>query len=231
MDLDVFISYAKEDKTTSDTICLNLENIGIQCWIAPRNIAPGEKYAPAIVHAIDTAKIVVVVFSHYSEQSAHVRTEIERAFNQGKTIIPFRIENIEPSDEIQYFIGSRQWLDAFSGSLEEHTNRLAGIIRKNLSPDQEYQGSIEHTISPKINQSRVTSVGKSRKEIHKNVFQKKGKDNDNKTGFIALGLFFISILLFYSGDPGLGVMGFFALVISLVLGLYFLGKSIDFGSH
>ena len=121
---DIFISYAAEDKSVADTLCSHLENLGIRCWIAPRNIEPGEKYATAIIHAIENAEIVVVVFSHNSDQSAHVRTEIERAFNRGKIIIPFRIENIEPSDEIQYFVGSRQWLDAFAGSLDGYTNQL-----------------------------------------------------------------------------------------------------------
>ena len=102
---DIFISYVNEDKSVADTICAQLEGNDLQCWIAPRNIAPGEKYAPAIIRAIDESKIVVIVFSHNADQSAHIRPEIERAFNQGKTIIPFRIENVEPSDEIQYFIG------------------------------------------------------------------------------------------------------------------------------
>jgi len=226
---DIFISYAKEDKPVADTTCANLENHGLRCWIAPRDIAPGEKYATAIIHAIENAKIEVVVFSRSSDQSAHVRTEIERAFNQGITIIPFRIENIEPSDEIQYFIGSRQWLDAFSGSVGQHIDQLADVIKKNLSTDPEYQDDREHATSPKIHQSHVIYDGKSQKEIQENVSQKKGNINYNQTGYIALGLFFISIILFYSGDPALGALGVFTLVTSLILGLYFLRKSIDFG--
>ena len=226
---DIFISYAKEDKSIADIICSNLENHGLQCWIAPRNIAPGEKLAPAVICAIDNAEFVVVIFSHNSEQSANVRTEIERAFNQGKTIIPFRIENIEPSDEMQYFIGSLQWLDASAGSLDEHTDRLADIIRKNLSPVQEYQGYKEHAISPKISFSRDTYDKKSQNKILKDVSRKKGTARNNKMGFIALGLFIVSILFINSGDPGLSALGVFALVISLILALIFLGKSIDFG--
>ena len=81
---DIFISYAKEDASVADAICSHLEKEGIRCWIAPRNISPGEKYATAIIHAIEKAKIFVVVFSRNSDQSAHVRTEIERAFNREK---------------------------------------------------------------------------------------------------------------------------------------------------
>jgi len=205
---DIFISYVDEDKSLADTICNNLENYGLQCWIAPRNIAPGEKYAPAIIHAIDNSKIVVVVFSHYSDQSEHVKTEIERAFNHAKMIIPFRIENIEPSDEIQYFIGSRQWLDAFSGSLEEHTNRLADIIQKHLTTDSEYQESQEQTTPSKINQSRVTDNITSQQN-NKNV----------KIGSL------LSRVIAYSVDLGLG------LIISLLFFLViFIGLTIVLGT-
>jgi len=160
---NIFISYAKEDISVADTICANLENRGLRCWIAPRDIAYGERDATAIIHAIENAKVVVVVFSRSSDQSAHVRTEIERAFNQGKIIIPFRIENIEPSDEIQYFIGSRQWLDTFSGSLEGHTIRLADIIEKYLTGDTEFRET----------QEKPSSKGKQYKTISKGDFQNK----------------------------------------------------------
>ena len=129
---DVFISYANEDKATADAICTKLENSQIQCWIAPRDVAPGDKYVSSLVRAIDTSKIFIVIFSRYADKSPHVRTEVERAFNLEKTIIPFRVENIEPSVEIQYFIGTRQWLDAFTPPLEQHINRLIVVLERNL---------------------------------------------------------------------------------------------------
>jgi uncharacterized RDD family membrane protein YckC len=140
MDQDIFISYAKEDTSAANIICSNLENHNLRCWIAPRDIAPGEKYASAVIHAIENAKVVVIVFSRSSDQSANVKIEIEQGFNQGKIIIPFRIENIEPSDEVQYFIGSRQWLDAFSGPLDGYVSQLAEIIKKHLMTDSDYRG-------------------------------------------------------------------------------------------
>jgi hypothetical protein len=130
---DVFISYANEDKATAEAICAKLEKNQIQCWIAPRDVAPGDKYVSSLVHAIDTSKIFIVIFSRYADKSPHVRTEVERAFNLEKTIIPFRVENIEPSVEIQYFIGTRQWLDAFTPTLEHHINRLIVVLERKLN--------------------------------------------------------------------------------------------------
>ena len=130
---DVFISYAAGDKQIADSICSYLEKNKIICWIAPRDIAPGEIYASALIHAIDSVRIVVIVFSHHSDSSAHVRTEIQRAFNQGKFIIPFRVEKVKPSDELQYFISGRQWLDAFPPPLDTHLSRLLNVIKTQLS--------------------------------------------------------------------------------------------------
>lgn len=129
---DVFISYANEDKLIADAICANLEKDRIRCWVAPRDITPGTKFASSIIHAIDTTQLVVIVFSQHSDNSPYVRTEIERAFNHEKVIIPFRIENIEPSDEMQFFIGNRHWLDAMTPPMEDHINRLSKIVQNNL---------------------------------------------------------------------------------------------------
>lgn len=56
----VFISYASEDKPIADQVCQVLENDGIPCWIAPRDIAVGAVWAEVIVNALDVAS----VFTH-----------------------------------------------------------------------------------------------------------------------------------------------------------------------
>ena len=205
---NIFISYAVEDKTVADAICANLENEGLQFWIAPRNIAPGEKYAPAIIHAIDNSKFVVVVFSHNSDQSPNIRTEIERAFNQGKIIIPFRIENIEPSDEMQYFIGSRQWLDAFSGPLDEHTKRLVDIIKNHLNVKPESRETQKKTQSSQGNQFTTSSAGDFPRNVEHNKFFQ----------IIYRSLSFII-------DFGIGfVIGFFCWILYLVIATGVIGQ-------
>ena len=60
----VFISYSNEkgDKTGSDRkiadmICSALENEGIRCWIAHRDILAGEDWLDSIVDAVEQSKI------------------------------------------------------------------------------------------------------------------------------------------------------------------------------
>jgi hypothetical protein len=36
-----------------------LDGHGVKCWIAPRDVVPGEFHAGAILHAIDVAKVIV----------------------------------------------------------------------------------------------------------------------------------------------------------------------------
>ncbi len=53
---DVFVSYASQDAAVANSIVENLEQHGLKCWIAPRDVKPGAQYADAIVRAINEAK-------------------------------------------------------------------------------------------------------------------------------------------------------------------------------
>jgi hypothetical protein len=121
---DVFVSYSKPDKPIADAICGRLEQVGIRCWIAPRDVPAGDDYATSIIHAINNCKVMVVVFSTASNNSRHVRGEVERAFNKGVAILPFRIENQVPTDAMEYFLSSAHWLDALKPPVQAHISKL-----------------------------------------------------------------------------------------------------------
>ena len=129
---DVFISYSSHDKMVADAICSKLENNKIRCWIAPRDIVPGDTYGKSIIEAMNGCNIVVIVFSSHSNSSNQVINEVERAVSKSKIIIPFRIENIVPSDDMELFLGRRHWLDALTTPLETHINKLSDTISRLL---------------------------------------------------------------------------------------------------
>src|ERR1700729_1147058 len=87
-----FISYASQDKGVADAVCKALEQAGVACWIAPRNVVPGESYAGAIVHAIDGAKLTVLILSEHGASSKHVLREVERASSKDHPVVTFRID-------------------------------------------------------------------------------------------------------------------------------------------
>jgi hypothetical protein len=121
----VFISYAKADAKKADKIAACLEQRGVKCWIAPRDVKPGASYGDEIISGIETSSAFILVLSGASNQSDFVAREVERAISKKKPVIPVRIENVEPSRALQLFISGTQWVDAFSGKFASHMNRLA----------------------------------------------------------------------------------------------------------
>lgn len=128
MPYDAFISYCSEDKKIADAVCGTLEANKIRCWIAPRDVGPGRTWGSAIIEAIGESAVMVVIFSQHSNGSPQVMREIERAVNKGVAIIPFRVENVVPSKDLEYFISSCHWLDAMNPPLEKHIGELANAI-------------------------------------------------------------------------------------------------------
>jgi len=129
---DVFISYSSDDKAVADALCARLEARGIRCWIAPRDVVPGIQYAESISNALQQTRFLVLVFSSHTNRSNHVPREVEKAASFGKTIIPFRIEDVAPSTTLGYFITSIHWLDALSPPLARHIDTLADTIERYL---------------------------------------------------------------------------------------------------
>ena len=126
---DIFISYSHEDKPVADAICATLEADGIRCWVAPRDVLPGENYPAAIINAIDQCKIMVLVYSSKSNTSDHVIRELTKAVTSGAIIIPFRIEDAPLSKDMEYLTGIPHWLDALTHPLEQHIDKLVETIR------------------------------------------------------------------------------------------------------
>jgi hypothetical protein len=126
---DIFICHASEDAAAANALVAGLEDAGITCWVAPRDVMPGADYAQAIVAGISRAKAMVLVFSTHSNLSQQVGREVERAVSRGIDIIPFRVEEIEPAPSLEYFISTSQWLDATGGPVEEHVGELTKTIR------------------------------------------------------------------------------------------------------
>jgi formylglycine-generating enzyme required for sulfatase activity len=135
MAYDVFISYSHTDKTVTDAACATLESAGVRCWIAPRDVPPGSQWASAIVSGIDHCRIMVLIFSSRANISNQVHREVERAVSKGIPIIPLRIEDVTPTNSMEYFLGSIHWLDALTPPLEKHLQHLLETVKSCLEPN------------------------------------------------------------------------------------------------
>lgn len=131
---DVFISHATNDRATVELVRESLENYGLRCWLAYRDIPPGANWTEAIVDAIECSTVMVLVFSVDSNQSRQVSREVEQAVNAGVTIIPFRLQDVPYTKSMAYLLSPYQWLDALSPPLEARVHELANRISQLLSP-------------------------------------------------------------------------------------------------
>ncbi|MCL2637024.1 MAG: TIR domain-containing protein [Oscillospiraceae bacterium] len=115
---DVFISHSSKDKIAADAICHALERNGVKCWIAPRDVRPGVEYAEELMNGVENCKIFLLIFSKDSNDSGPVAKEVESAFRYGKTVIPFRIEDVAMRKSLEYYLSNLHWLDAFPDDKE-----------------------------------------------------------------------------------------------------------------
>lgn len=129
---EVFISHSSQDSAVADAACAAIERAGHLCWIAPRDIVPGQDYAEAIVEGIKASRIFLLIVSANSANSPQVRRETERAANAGLAIIPLRIDDVELSGTLEYFISSAHWLDAKTPPLAPHLDYLTAIVGRLL---------------------------------------------------------------------------------------------------
>ncbi|HEX3943440.1 MAG TPA: toll/interleukin-1 receptor domain-containing protein [Rhizomicrobium sp.] len=133
MERDVFISYSQPDYDCAVELVARVEREGINCWIAPRDIAPSADWAAEIIDAISNSRVMILVFSASSNASPQVRREVERAVHKQVSILPFRIENVLPSKSLEYFLSAQHWLDAFPPPREPHYARLCDYLRAHLA--------------------------------------------------------------------------------------------------
>ncbi len=129
---DVFVSYSEKDKPVADAVVAGLEQDGIRCWIAPRDIAPGTSWGDAIVEAISGSRVMVLVLSANSNGSRQVIREVERAVANDVAILPFRIDSTDPTGAMAYFLGTEHWLDAVTPPLQVHIDRLGTALKAML---------------------------------------------------------------------------------------------------
>jgi hypothetical protein len=126
--LSAFISHAKADAKKAQEIAASLEERGLKCWIAPRDVTAGRTYGDEIIRGIESARAFVLVLSKGSNGSAFVAREVERAVSKQKPIFVIRLANIEPAPALELFISGTQWIDAFPGKLAPYIGRLANLL-------------------------------------------------------------------------------------------------------
>ena len=144
----VFVCHSSQDADEARRVVTSLEARGVPCWFAPRDIAPGREYGEEIIEAIEKCGTLLVVLSGHANGSRHVANEVSRAFSREKTIIPFRIQDVQPSKALELFVSSTHWVDAWQGGWEEKVDQVAAAARSKR-PAMVHRGPAHATERPR----------------------------------------------------------------------------------
>jgi len=77
----------------------------------------------------------VLIFSAHSNKSEQVLREVQLASNSHLHIVQFRIQDVIPNDDLEYYLSAPHWLDALLPPLENHLERLKGSVKALLQMD------------------------------------------------------------------------------------------------
>jgi len=127
----VFISYSSKDRQIAQTLCQALEARGQNCWIAGRDVRPGENFQESIVRALREARVMVLVFSSNANNSEEIKKEVVLAGRHKVTVVPVRVEDVVPNDAFTYEFATRQWIDLFQDweqQVEQLVNQIDQIL-------------------------------------------------------------------------------------------------------
>ena len=93
MKYDVFISYSRKDQVVVDEIRQLLDSNAITYWLDTEKVHMGSEFMADIVDAIENSTITLFISSSDSNNSIFTAKEVALAFNAGKYIIPYKIDN------------------------------------------------------------------------------------------------------------------------------------------
>ena len=152
----VFISYSHENRVVADGVCHYLEENGIRCWMAPRDIPVGRDYGDLIDEAICGCSAAVLVFSTPASLSPWVRGEINLAFTEGKPILPFRIDETQVKGAFRVMLNQMHWIDAFpqyADRLPDLVSSLKGLLH------QDEKVADKASVAPSVLKDVLFTVG------------------------------------------------------------------------
>ncbi|HKW83264.1 MAG TPA: toll/interleukin-1 receptor domain-containing protein, partial [Burkholderiaceae bacterium] len=90
---DVFVSYARENREAAQRLADALAHKQLRVWW-DRDLVAGSEFATVIEWQLDSAAVVIGLWSSDSVRSAFVRDECGHALRAGK-LLPVRIEEVD----------------------------------------------------------------------------------------------------------------------------------------
>jgi len=213
MSKQVFISHSSDDRELAEGLVKVLEEFGIECWIADRDIPAGKSWDVSIINAIEKCSGSIFLISENSNKSEQTKREVQIAVESDKWLIPICIDGVEPSKKFKYYLTSKQWLHL---STPPETNELRDLLNEISKEVAEEIELNEQKISTEVNRLKNNLDQNSDKKI---LFSDDSKDDQVHLipKFSDSGT--ESMFQFFTGDVDVAYMGLTPFVLGVVYGL------------
>ncbi len=155
----VFISHSSKDAPLAQLICHRLEEAGIRCWIAPRDIQH-EDWAGSIMDGLSRSDVCVIIVGEHADDSPEVLKEVTEATRSCQYIIPFKVDSAELSPKMRYHLGPCHWLDASSPPIEQRIAELMHRIGHLAEEDAVYQNTRRMRLKENVVWPRPNFLGR-----------------------------------------------------------------------
>jgi adenylate cyclase len=123
---DVFISYSREDKDKVLELTDRLRAAGVPLWMDVGGIDGATMWGEEIVHALESAKVLLLMVTESSVRSHNVAKEVVLASERKGHILPVHLERTQIPPSLRYPLAGIQHIEYFHGDAEEN---LRVIIR------------------------------------------------------------------------------------------------------
>ena len=131
MSAEVFVSYSSQDHTQVSKIIERLRKAGVSVWMDEGGIDAATLWSEAIVEAINDCKVLIMMVSKHSNDSANVVKEVMLASESSKTILPVYLEPADIPTRLKYQLTGIQHSEAHSLTPDELLDELLRGLAKN----------------------------------------------------------------------------------------------------
>lgn len=125
---DAFISYASQNQNDANELCRYLEEQGLSCWIASRNVRPSRDYAEEIIEGVINSKSLILLLSEHVENSIYVKREVERATSYNRKVFTIRLEDVAVPRSLELFLGLPHWVDKWAPDFPQKLKAIVAEI-------------------------------------------------------------------------------------------------------
>jgi acyl carrier protein len=131
----VFISHDTEDASFAHRLACDLQGAGVQVWIAPDSIRPGESWVDAIERGLDHSSDMIIVLTPAAIDSQWVKKETEIGIMRERRgqmrVIPLAVERCN----VPLLLSSYQMV-SFGKDYDVGLRQLLGMLGLRRAPSQ-----------------------------------------------------------------------------------------------